>query len=192
MLAGVRLLSTARIFPGAYLLARNILEWSAMACHLVENLTKLIGVKDWQSAFILVRRADTANSWVKHHGGKYDSSLRLLDDVKDPIRIKDLRDSYKRHEVAQRSIEDVNESYSYLSEYSHPNGARLVHYREIEGARVVFVAPSPDLAALCSISQLAIEWLLFAQELLGLADEAIVRDQLIAAAGKLADTVRTE
>jgi hypothetical protein len=101
------------------------------------------------------------------------------DDVAKPIRIKHLIAAYTRHHTARYGSAKVEDSYKYLSEYSHPNSACLLAYKEFDGARAFFVQPAPESAVFGGINGFIVEWLMFAQELLGFAGESTIRDRLI-------------
>ena len=65
-----------------------------------------------------------------------------------------------------------------LSEYTHPNSACLLQYRDFEGAHGHIVKP-PSKSTFGGINGFIIEWLMFMQALLGLAKEDAVRSKLI-------------
>jgi hypothetical protein len=179
VLAGLIVLADAGNTPSASILARHLFEWTAMACYLVEKLKEVVANKQWQPAFEIMLQVDTGNSWVKTHGRNYDNKSSFPEDVARPIRIKHLIAAYTRHHTAQYGSAKVEDSYGYLSEYSHPNSACLLPYKEFSGARAFFAQPAAESAVFGGINGFIVEWLMFAQELLGFAGENTVRDRLI-------------
>jgi hypothetical protein len=110
--------------------------------------------------------------------------------VESPIRIKHLIASYKQYQTMKYGHTKVEDSYAYLSEFCHPNAMCLVQYQSFDKARVYFVSP-PKESIHSGIKRFCIEWLLFLQELLGLAGEIMVRAKLIAALKVLAQVGAT-
>lgn len=184
-LAGFLSLAESGNSPSASILARHVFEWTALACHLVEKLAEQVPKKDWQAAWGLLLKVSTANSWVKNHGHKYGPPDSFIEDVESPIRIKHLIASYTRYQTAKYGKTRVEDSYGYLSEFCHPNANCLMEYQEFDGARAYFVSPRRE-STYSGIEGFSAEWLLFMQDLLGLADESAVRAKLIGALKLLA------
>src|SRR5207249_9404054 len=120
--AGLIALADAGNTPSGNILARHIFEWTALACYLVEKLKEFVANQQWAPAFELLLQTDTGNLWVKTHGHNYDKSS-FPQEVAKPIRINKLIDAYTRHRTAQYGSAQVEDSYGFLSEYSHPNAA---------------------------------------------------------------------
>src|SRR5262249_48031125 len=151
--------------PSGNILARHVFEWTALSCYLLEKLKDLIANKQWTAAFDLLLQTDTGNALVKNHGAGYDNSS-FPQEVAKPIRIKHLIAAYTRHRTAQYGSTKVEDDYGFLSEYSHPNSTCFLAYRDFDGARAFFVNP-PTKSNFGGINGFALEWLVFAQELLG-------------------------
>jgi hypothetical protein len=177
VLAGLVTLADIGNTPGGNILARHLFEWTALACYLLENLKPLYASREWKAAFELLLRTDTGNSWVKAHGHNYDTSA-FPQEVAKTIRISKLIAAYKKYQTAQYGRTKVEDSYGFLSEYAHPNAACFLAYREFTGAQAYFVNP-PSLSTFGGIKGFIIEWLMFVQELLGIAQEDVVRAKLI-------------
>jgi len=177
VLTGLIVLADIGNTPSGNILARHIFEWTALACYLLENLKTLYANREWKDAFDLLLRTDTGNSWVKAHGHNYDTSA-FPQDVAKPIRINKLIAAYTKHQTAQYGHTKVEDSYGFLSEYAHPNAACFLAYREFAGAQAYFVNP-PSLSTFGGIKGFITEWLMFVQELLGIAPEDVVRGKLI-------------
>jgi hypothetical protein len=126
--------------PGGMILARYIFEWIAHACYMREKLEYLIKSSQWNLAFILMLKADTGNLWAKNHGRKYDSPP-FSEEIFDPIDINALIAAYAKYHKKRYEKCIVYDSYSYLSEYSHPNATCLVQYRDFEGTDGFLIAP---------------------------------------------------
>jgi hypothetical protein len=95
-----------------------------------------------------------------------------------PIRIRKLIAAYLKYQTEQYGRSRVENTYGFLSEYSHPNAACFLQYREFDGRRAYLIAP-PSRSSFGGINGFIVEWLMFMQELLGLAKEDAVRDILI-------------
>lgn len=186
ILAGFLALADSGNSPSASILARHVFEWTALACYLMETLADLVPKKDWQAAFDLLVKVNTGNSWVKKHGQNYAPASSFPDEVESPIRIKHLIAAYSRHQNAKYGKTRVEDSYGYLSEFCHPNANCLMEYQKFDGARAYFVPPRKE-STYSGINGFSVEWLLFVQDLLGLADESGVRATLIGALKVLAE-----
>lgn len=177
VLAGLIALEKAGNTPSANILSRHIFEWTAHACYMTQHLKGHAEGRQWKEAFQLLLRADTGNAWAKDHGHNYEAAP-FPAEILRPIRIKNLIAAYRKHQTEQYGSSKVEDSYGFLSEYSHPNSACFLQYREFDGRRAYVIAP-PSRSSFGGINGFIIEWLMFMQELLGLAREDAVRDSLI-------------
>jgi hypothetical protein len=176
VLAGLVGLANSGNTPTATIVSRHIFEWTAHACYMQENLTGFMAAREWKPAFELTLRADTGNQWVKKHGHKYDDS-NYPEEALSPIRIKHLIVAYSQYQTNKYGKTDAEDSYGFLSEFSHPNGVCFQHYRDIIGADIHFLQP-PATSSYAGINHFIIEWLLFMFVLLGLGKEQAVRSKL--------------
>ena len=177
VLAGVIILSDSGNVPSANVISRHAFEWTAHACYMHENLTPLMAERQWSQVFDLTLQSDTGNLWVKRHGHKYDDSS-FPEDALKPLHISKLIAAYTKYQTERYGKTDVEDTYGFLSENSHPNGACFMWHRDIIGPDVHFVNP-PTHSAFGGINRFIIQWLMFTQQLLGLARESLVRDPLI-------------
>jgi hypothetical protein len=177
VLAGLIALADIGNTPTGNILSRHIFEWTAHACYMAEGLKELIFGKQWKRAFDLTLQADIGNLWLKSHGHQYDTAP-FPEEIPTPIRVGKLMSAYAKYQTEQYGKTKAHDSYGYLSEYSHPNGACFLQYREITGADAHFVSP-PSRSSFGGINGFILEWLMFMQTLLGFAKEDCVRDKLI-------------
>jgi hypothetical protein len=122
-------LSESENITAIQILSRNLFEWTAHACYSSRKLKKLMDAQDWQGAWELLSRVATGNYWAKKHGSKYaPASTTVPIDVPNSVRVGDLIEAYEGYEVEQLRRADAKDTYSLLSEFSHPNSACLQHY----------------------------------------------------------------
>jgi hypothetical protein len=177
ILTGLVVLSEQGNTPSGMILARHIFEWTAHACYMCEKLGWLVKSSQWQLAFNLLLQADTGNLWARNHGKNYDAPP-FREEILNPIDINALIAAYAKYQKKEYEKSTVHDSYSYLSEYAHPNATCLVQYRDFEGPEGFFVSP-PAESSFGGITGFILEWLMFMHELLALAKEDIVRLQLV-------------
>lgn len=177
VLAGLIMLSDAGNVPTGLILSRHIFEWTAQAAYLTEKLEWLIGRQMWKPAFELMFRIDTSNSWTKSHGAKYDAP-QPCDEILEPFGIGPFIAAYGKFQKKQYGKSTVDDSYSYLSEYSHPNSACFLQYRDFDGPIGYVGVPRP-VSTFGGINGFILEWLMFMHTLLALAKEDVVRHQLV-------------
>jgi hypothetical protein len=177
VLAGLITLAEVGNTPSANILSRHIFEWTALACYMTEQLKVHVERRQWKEAFQLLLKADTGNAWAKAHGNNYETEPSLVETL-SPIRMKHLIAAYLKHQTERFGHSKAEDTYGFLSEYSHPNAACLVQYREFDGRHAYLIDP-PSRSTFGGINGFIVEWLMFMQELLGLAGEDAVRDSFI-------------
>lgn len=122
------ILSGSDSIPAAQILSRNVFEWTAHACYFSCKLEKLMASQDWAAAWDLLSKAATGNYWAKKHGKKYaPASTTLPIDLPNSLRVGDLIEAYEAYEIQQFGNAEAKDTYSLLSEFSHPNSACLQH-----------------------------------------------------------------
>jgi hypothetical protein len=177
ILSGLVVLAHVGNAPTADVVCRHIFEWAASACYVEQNLGQYFKDRNWKGGFELLSQISGGNLWLRNHGHKYDG-LPMQLEVPKPVRIGMLVEAYEKYQAAQNSGEgDANDSYSFLSEHSHPNGACFLQYREILDGQVIFVDPAPSGPR--SINRPSLEWLVFIYGILALAKEDAVRLQVL-------------
>ena len=177
ILAGFLALVDLKNVPSAMLLSRHIFEWTALACYLQQNLKGLISQKMWQEAFDILLQSDTGNQWARNHGPTYET-LPFPSEILDPIDISKLIAAYAKYQKKTYGKSKTHDSYGFLSEFTHPNSACLNQYRDSNGATGP-IGPPPSQSTFGGIKGFIIEWVMFIQELLGLANESEVRTRVI-------------
>lgn len=189
VLAGLMALSDSGNTPTANIVSRHVFEWTAHACYMQEKLAEFMAAAKWKPAFELTLQADTGNQWVKRHGHKYDKSNYPVEAL-SPIRIKHIIAAYTRYQTEKYGKTDAEDSYGFLSEFSHPNGVCFQHYRDIIGADIHFLKP-PATSSCGGIDRFIIDWILFMLVLLELGKEQPVRSKLAQILSTLAKTTTT-
>jgi hypothetical protein len=142
----------------------------------------------WKEAFDLFLQADTGNQWARTHGPAYEP-LPFPGEILDPIEISKLIAAYAKYQKKAYGKSRTYDSYGFLSEFTHPNSACLGQYRHPDGATGT-VVPPPTQSTFGGIKGFIIEWLMFVQELLGVANEAEVRDQIVRILPALAELAK--
>jgi hypothetical protein len=144
---------------------------------MVEKLEWFIKQHQWKSALQLIFQADTGNKWAKNHGHTYDAP-KPSQEILDPIDISTCIAAYGKFQKKKYGKSTVDDSYSYLSEYSHPNSACFLQYRDSDGP-VGYVGNPRSVSTYGGINGFLLEWLIFMHTLLALAHEDVVREQLV-------------
>ena len=139
----------------------------------------------WEKCFEMLLQSNTGNQWARTHGRAYET-FPFPDDMVDPIDIGKLIAAYAKYQKKEYGKSNTHDSYGFLSEFTHPNSACLAQYRDSNGATGVIIPP-PTQSTFGGIDGFIVEWLIFVQELLGLAGEHEVRDKLIAILPGLAE-----
>lgn len=183
ILSALVLVASAENIPAANILSRHIFELAAHACYMSQKLKSCLAVKNWQQAVDVLRRAALGNYWAKQHGGKYGSPL----EVPAPVRIGDAISEYERYQSQEYGLEGAKESYSYLSELSHPNAAcfQQYHIYAPNGRDVNIADAIPPISPLPYVNWSLIDILRFTKALLELSKETRVGPYVDAVLGEL-------
>jgi hypothetical protein len=176
--------------PTAFLACRHVFEWTAHACLMSREIEDFIGRSDWKGARELQSRVMTGNRWVKEHGEKYQPGA-AYDEIPDSLRVKKALKAYEQYQKEQQGLSNVEESYTLLSEHTHPNSACFNSCTQIIGPEVRFVPPSTD-SAILGEERCLIHLVLFLDALLRLGKETNVRRQLRAVIDQLAEAQKKE
>jgi hypothetical protein len=176
VLAGLIALADLGNTPAGNIVSRHIFEWTAHACYMAHALKGFIANSQWKLAFDLTLQADTGNLWVRNYAHVYDTSPSPVEVLK-PLRINKLISAYAKYQTTEYRNTTAEDSYGYLSERAHPNGFCFLQYREIVGPDVHFVEP-PVNSTFGGVQGFLLEWLMFVHELLGLANESAVRNEV--------------
>jgi hypothetical protein len=176
ILAGLVVLADAGNTPAADVICRHVFEWAASACYVEQKIGQYFKEQKWKPASDLLCQISGGNLWLRNHGHKYDA-LPMQLEAPNPIRIGKLVEVYEKYQADQLGEGDAKDAYGFLSEHSHPNGACLRQYQEIEGWRMKFVDPPPSDPR--GINRPSLEWLVFIHGILALAKEDVVRLQVV-------------
>ena len=166
-------LSESENITAAQILSRNLFEWTAHACYSLRRLKQMMEAQNWQDAWELLSKVATGNYWAKKHGSKYaPTSTTVPIDVPNSVRVGDLIEAYEEHGVERHRRANAKDTYSLLSEFSHPNSACLQHYYDwqtSQGIEVTFCKPDPESSTLPVVNWCMIDLMMFLLPLLGLA-----------------------
>lgn len=191
ILKGVLQLCDAENVPAAYIIGRHIFECAAHACYMNRNLHDHYQQKQWSEAWKLLSAAAIGNLWMKRHGTKYaDPSTAVVIDAPNPIRIGEAVSAYELYLAQEGRTADAKDSYSFLSEHSHPNSACLQQYHiyENNGRDLRFCEPDPTLVSpLPTVNWCLIDLLTFLRRLLAVSNETKVQSQVVALLKQLAE-----
>ncbi len=183
ILKGLLQVSDAGNISAAFILCRHIFEWAAHACYMTQNLRGPYEQKLWREAWELLSAATTGNLWIKRHGSKYmepGAPVPVLDNALNPIHTRKAVSAYEQYMKQTRTTADAEDSYSFLSELSHPNSACLQQYHAYEGGAVHFRDPDPNPSPLPIVNCCLIDLLTFIYELLCISKETRVQPQVLA------------
>jgi hypothetical protein len=177
--------------PTIFIVCRHVFEWTMHSCYMAQMMDQHFKNLDWKAAWDLFLEVDTGNSWIKKHGSKY-WSLVDSEDVPNSVRIAKLVKAYEKHQMGTHGSQDVKDSYGYLSEHAHANGACFLSYRRLSGPEVSFVE-APKVHGFPGVLHASIiEWLMFIYGILGLCKEDLVRLQILTIIKQLAQMAREE
>ena len=186
VLSGLMDLAVSGNQPTIFIVCRHVFEWTMHSCYMVELLSRYMKNSDWKTAWELLLEVDTGNNWIKKHGPKYWSFV-VSDEVPSSLRIKKLVKAYERHQTGTYGNEDVQDSYGYLSEHAHANGACFLSYRQLSGPEVSFVE-APKVHGFPGVLHASItEWVMFTYNILELGKEDAVRLQILIIIKRLAE-----
>lgn len=177
ILKGLLQVSDAGNISAAFILCRHVFEWAAHACYMTQNLRGLYQQKLWREAWELLSAAAIGNLWIKRHGSKYvepGTPVPILDNAPDPIRVGKAVSAYEKY-MREIGRADADDSYSFLSEHSHPNSACLQQYHFYQKMDMHFRDPAPSPSPLPVVNWCLIDLLTFIQELLGISKETRVQ-----------------
>jgi hypothetical protein len=186
--------------PATWLLTRSICEWAAAFTYVNEKVQAAIKADDWSAAFDVLFVVLQGNRWVKKYGMQQGGDQDLVDHVPTTTLVRELIETY--HKAVREGIgqTDTREGYSRMSEHCHPGSACLMPYilwpTAIDGEQVDYAAPirfseTPkpgrgEKGFEFGRSLVALPLLLY--DLLGLAEEQVVRKQVRELIEKLAAT----
>jgi hypothetical protein len=175
ILDGLVLLARAENVPVANIVGRHILEWTAHACYMNENLKNYWQSNDWEAAWKLLTIATQGNLWVNRYGNKYAPAEAQPLEVPDPLRVGEVVSAYERYQSGEYGVQQAKDTYGLLSEYSHPNAACLEQYHKysLNGRDVEIVEEEP-ISQLPSVNWCLIDVLRFIGSLLDLSKEHAV------------------
>jgi hypothetical protein len=162
--------------PAATILSRHVFELAAHACYMSRNLKGLFQQKAWQQAWDLLTIAAVANSWMKRHGEKYASPSTLPLETPDVLRIGKAISEYEEYRSQEYGVADARDTYSFLSEPSHPNSACFQQYHIYAANGGVEIGDAvPPISPLPFVNWCLIDILRFVDALFDLSNETTVR-----------------
>jgi hypothetical protein len=185
ILTGLAQLSSTGNIPASFVISRHVFEWAAHACYMSRNLTNYFKRMEWDRAWSLLTIAVTGNLWARQHGQKYVAPRTTLPNAPDPLGIPNIITAYENYQSQTRGAKDIKDAYGLLSEHSHPNSACLQLYHRYEADGLRFGDPEP-LTPLPFANWCLIDWLVFLDNLLKLANETTVRPDIVALLRELA------
>src|ERR1039458_7435665 len=175
ILSGLMDLAKSGNQPTTLIVCRHVFEWTMHSCYISETMGQHLKNLDWKAAWQLFLEVDTGNTWIKNHGSKY-WSFADPDEVPDSVRIARLVKAYEKHQIGSQ---DVRDSYGYLSEHAHANGACFLSYRRLNGPEVSFVEAPKAHQFPGVLNASIIEWLMFTHGILALGKEGPGRIQVL-------------
>jgi hypothetical protein len=190
ILAGFLSLVDIKNVSSAWILSRHVFESTGMACYLAQNLKGLMSQRMWQQAFGLLFKATTGNQWVKNHGSTYET-FPFPDEIEGPIGTNNLTAAYAKYQKTTYGKSTAFDTYSLLSEHSHPGAACLECHRHWVGGIGLTTEPRTE-STFGGTKAFAIDWLIVTHELLGMANEETVRNQLVTIVQAVAQIATTK
>lgn len=172
---------------------RHVFEWTALACFSLGKLRDQFNHRDWEEAWKLLTKVALGSHWMRKHGGKYAAApaLRTPIEIPEPVWIPKAVEEYESYQAQNSRDAEAGDSYSLLCDHAHANAACLLRYQQFEedGSVVHFVDPDLDPQAesfLPFVNCCLIDLLTFIHDLLGFANENVVRPQVLMVREELA------
>ena len=196
ILSGLIVLADSENIPAAYIVSRHIFEWTAQACLVSSKLKDSYRAKDWEEGWIVLTPAAIGNLWARKYGAKYALPSQQPPTAPDPLRVGIAVSAYESYQTQKYGLEEVKDTYSLLSEFSHPNAACLQQYHIIGngGSLDIKYVEDYDASPLPFVNRCLIDLTQFVDTLLQLSAETTARTgmrQVLTELGKLAPKVRT-
>jgi len=190
ILEGIVQVSDAGNVSAAFVLGRHVFEWAAHACFVTEKLHQHYQKNLWREAWQLQSAVATGSLWIKRYGAKYadpGAKVTFLDDTPNPIHIREAVSAYDKYLKQNGRALDGVDTYSFLSEHSHPNAACLLPYHQYQGRDVHFDDPDPRSSPLPAVTWCLIDILGFLRQLLVMSHEASVHRGVVAVLREVAN-----
>jgi hypothetical protein len=179
LLDGLLVLWAAQNVAAVHLVIRGIYEWTMQASYVDQQNRSPIKSGDFAGCRSVMDRIQTGNGWVKRHGDKYWKPP-FEEEIPESLRIKHLVKAYKAHQLEHRKEENVEDDYGYLSEHAHPNSFCFLDVTRRNGLVIEFVRPAPGTRNEGIVVATMLDWSLCIYNILGLAEESIVRKEFVA------------
>lgn len=172
-------LSETGAIPAAFVISRCLFEIGAHTYYVHKHVTQYLKSGDLKSAWEFLKEINMGNRYMTEKNGGENKNNKTPD---FPLPREVAKVVRCFNEVATNS---AVETYSYLSEFAHPNMAAFNHYyrmepQEGEVAQVEFIEPSRDSfdTPLAEVAISVTATLNFTSELLVTAREGNVSAQL--------------
>jgi hypothetical protein len=186
VLIGLVILAESGNVAASAPVGRHVFEWTALSCYLTRKLRPLVTNLDWNESWALLTKIALGSGFAGKYGPKYaaPASVKLPFEIPTPVRVGKAVEEYEKYQEEEWArAAEANDSYSLLSDYSHPNAASLMRYQSREeGGRVCrFIDPDagPEQESfLLFVNVCLIDLMLFVYELLGIAGENVVRPKV--------------
>ena len=190
ILSGLASLAEAENVAASAPLCRHVFEWTALSCYLIGKLKDLFKRNDWEEAWDLLSKVALGSLWIKDHGSKYAGN-QPVKTPPAPVHITAAVKEYESYQSNNSREAEARDTYGFLCDHAHANGACLMAYRQMEENGVVMRFPGrpldPDRESfLPFVNCCLIDLLTFLYELLGLAEESAVRPKVRLALEKMA------
>ena len=186
ILAGLVLLAGTENVAASAPICRHVFEWAALNCYLKGRLIAHFKQHDWEEAWQLLSKVAIGSIWIRKHGGEVigDPPVKIPMEWPNSVYIPDAVKEYERYQSQNSMKAEARDHYSLLCDHGHATAACLLRYHQWEenGAVVRFVDPDLDPqqdSLLPFVNCCLIDLLTFAYELLGSANETLVRSKIL-------------
>ncbi len=183
LLRSLLLLTESKHIPAAFVISRNLFEMSAQSYYVHKHVLQRVKENDLRAARDFLSEINTGSRYMREeYGEEIGQAFPAPRDIAKAVR--------SFNEFIEPGW--ATTSYSFLSEFSHPNMAAFMHYYEWEesasdNTNVKFVAPSPKqlVLALPNVCIAAVALLQSVSDLLSVAKESAVCQRVKAALQQL-------
>ena len=144
LLRSVLLLVEVGHIPAAFIVSRSLFEIGAQAYYVKKHVDQYLNSGDLVAAWQFLFEINLGSRYMREeHGGKAEEAFPEPRDIAKVMRCFD----------EYFNIGEAATTYSFLSEFSHPNSAAFMHYFDWKAdssgeTKITFVPPSSEKLAM--------------------------------------------
>lgn len=178
LLDGLLALVAAQNVTAVDYVVRALYEWTMQASYVDQRNRLPLKSGNLVECRTVMDPINSGNGWIKKHGDKYWKPP-FEEEMPGSVRVGHLVKAYKEHRLGGGHEENVEDDYGYLSEHAHPNSVCFLDVTRRSGRLLEFVEPRRGSRNLGIVTATILDWSLCIHNILGLAEELVVRRELV-------------